>query len=359
MSDANSSAEKTEKATPQKREKARKEGQVAMSQEVGVAATMFVLCAALLWIIPNLVPGYLKTMQELFRFNGYQNLGIEETSNYVNRLLKEALGLSLPVALMSAALGAFAGFAQIGIHFNWDLVSFKWNRLNPENWLKKVGSAELPVTLFKSMFKGIGLVAVALLGLTDLPGKVWRLAGANPAALAVQLQDIAVTVAVRVAGALAIVAMLDVLWTRYRHEEKLKMSRQEVKDELKDTEGNPHVKGAMRRKMQESSQKALKDKVKEATVVVTNPTHYAVALRYWRGKDVSPLVLVKGQDYKAARIKKIAAELGIMVVENKPLARSLYALVKEGQNVPIELYRSVAKLLAIVYRRRGNAGGPK
>lgn len=168
-----------------------------------------------------------------------------------------------------------------------------------------------------------------------------------------ELQGVALDVAYRVFAALFILAMLDVLWTRHRHEQRLMMSRQEVKDELKDSEGNPQVRGAIRRKMNETSRKKLKESMSQATVVTTNPTHFAVALRYWRGEDVSPIVVAKGADFRAERIRQQASELGVPIIEDPPLTRSLYGLVPEGHQVPVDLYRAVAKLLAIVYRRRG------
>jgi flagellar biosynthetic protein FlhB len=250
-------------------------------------------------------------------------------------------------------LGVLTSVLQVGIFINWENAGFKWQRLDPKNWAKRVFGVELPVNLAKAIFKGLGVVVVAALGVLDLPERLWRLAGLPAAAVAVEIQEVAEAVTYRVAAALVVLALLDVLWTRYRHEEKLMMTRQEVKDEMKDAEGNPHVKQAMKRRMNEVGSQGLREAVGQATVVTTNPTHYAVALRYWRGKDATPVVVAKGADYKAQRIKDLAREQGVPVMEDKPLARALYSLVSEGQAIPVDLYKSVARLLAVVYRRRG------
>jgi flagellar biosynthetic protein FlhB len=149
-----------------------------------------------------------------------------------------------------------------------------------------------------------------------------------------------------------IVALLDIIWTRHQFEKKIRMTKQEVKDEMKDIEGNPILKSAMRQRARDRIRESLVKSVKEATVVVTNPTHYAVALKYARSSDAAPRVLAKGRDFKALRIREIAKANQIPIIEDKPVARALYASVKEGKLVPVSLYRAVARVLAIVYREQ-------
>lgn len=348
-----SGAEKTEKPTQHRRDKARQEGQVALSQEVGVALAACVLTMSVLWVLPMAAQSHMRHSATLLQPKLDGPLTLERAVEALCTWGSSAFIIAAPVGLLMMFLGTGMSVLQVGFHLNWENAGPKWNRLNPGNWFKKVFSAELPVNLLKSIFKGLGIVAVAGLGVYDLPTRLWRLSNLGAGGLAVEMRDIAFAVTARVAAALVLLAVFDVFWTRYRHEQKLMMSRQEIKDEMKDTEGNPHVKGAQRRRMSEFANRRLKDAVAEATVVTTNPTHFAVALRYWRGKDVAPLVVAKGADFKARRIKEYARELGIPVIEDKPLARALYSLVREGQVVPNDLYRSVARLLAIVYRRRG------
>lgn len=349
---AEDDSEKTEKPTSRRREKAREEGQVAKSQEIGVAIAVFVLAIAISWILPYTSKLYLDAVNELLNVSIDEELTIPRAQRALGHLFWYPIVISGPVALLAMVMGTLANLLQVGVDVNWKNVTFKWSRLDPLAWLKRVFSIELVVNILKAFFKGLGVVIVAMVGLIDLPQKLWRLSGIPPAALAMETQDLAFGLAARVFGALLVLALLDVLWTRYRFEQKLMMSRQEVKDELKDSEGNPHMRGAIRRRMNEVSGRRLKDALSDATVVTTNPTHYAVALRYWRNKDSSPVVVAKGLDYKAKRIRTFAKELDIPIVEDKPLTRTLYSLVDEGQNVPVELYRSVARILAIVYRRK-------
>lgn len=355
MSDEN--AEKSEKPTQQRRDKARREGQVASSQEVGVALAVLALCISIAFLLPWSMRLHVLASRELLSPRLEGPLTVPQAVGVVHELVWRATVIAGPVAVLALILGTLGNLLQVGVFVNWENLGPKWNRLDPNNWRKRVMSVELPVNIIKSSFKGLGVVAVALLGVYGLPERLWRLSGVPAAVLGLELQQVSLAVAQRVLVALLILAALDVLWSRYRHEQKLMMSRQEIKDELKDSEGNPHVKGAMRRRMNEVANKRLKEAVSQATVVTTNPTHYAVALRYWRGKDASPVVVAKGADYRAKRIREYAKELDIPVIEDKPLARTLYALVKEGQGIPVDLFRSVARLLAIVYRRRGYVTG--
>lgn len=346
-------AEKSEKPTPRRREKAREDGQVPLAQDVGVAGAVLVLALGVYAILPWRLAAHLEATKDLLSAGLHGPLNVERAIEALRIMGWRTITIFGPVALVAMFFGTLLSAAQVGIYVNWENAGLKWKRLDPSNWLKKVFSVELPVNILKSGFKGLGVVIVAFFGVHDLPERLWRLSGVPAGALVQELQEVALAVIYRVAAALAILAIFDVFWTRYRHEQKLMMSRQEIKDELKDSEGNPQVKGAMRRRMSDSANKRLKELVGEATVVTTNPTHFAVALRYWRGVDVSPVVLAKGADYKAQRIREYARELGVPVIEDKPLARALHALVEEGQNVPIELYQGVARLLAVIYRRRG------
>lgn len=356
MADEQDGAERTEEATPQKRERARKEGQVAVSQEAGVAATMLVLTAVVLWILPSRVDHALALFHRGLRLEGFEELSSVTAAVVLSQAGRSVLGLVGPVALLALFAGTFVSVVQVGFHLNPEALGPKWERLDPSKWFGKLTSVELPVTVAKSLFKGLGIVAIALLSLEDEPSRLWRLAFATPAELGGHLSELAFGVASRVAAALVLLALFDVAWTRYRFEEKLKMSKQELKDEAKQTDGNPHVKGAMRRKMREMSQKGLAERLKEATVVAVNPTHYAVALRYWQAKDAAPVVIAKGVDHRAARIRELAEKYQIPIIEDPPTARALYAAAREGKPVPAELYKAVARLLAIVYRRRGAEG---
>lgn len=345
--------ERTEEATPRKREKAREEGQVARSQEAGVAVTMFVLVATLNWLLPASSAGALQRFRAAFDRISAEPFTADQAGQTITQIWTDVLSLVLPVAFLAMLGGVAMSLAQVGFQLNLSLLQPKPDRLNPANWLKRMFSAELPVTLIKSLFKGLGVASIAILAMEAEPSNLWRMAFGGEAALLSHIREVAAHVISRVAAAMAVVAMLDYGWAKYRFEEQLKMSKQEQKEEMKESEGNPQQKGELRRRARDMAQGGLAEQLKEATVVATNPTHYAVALRYQPERDGAPMVLARGVDHKAARIKKLARENNIPVIEDRPLARALHALTKEGDTVPQELYKSVAKLLAIVYARRG------
>ena len=354
MADNENGTEKTEQPTPQRREKARREGQVAYSQEVGIAGALLVFCIVLTIMAPSVAKVAIERVRNGMDLHGSTDFDLESAIRAVRLVGAAVAAIVGPPAALSMVAGAMLGVGQVGFQPNVENLGLKLNRLNPQNWLKKMASAEVPVALGRNLFKGLGIIAIAAWSLRGHPETLDRLVLAPPAALADRLQLVALTVTGPVTFAVVIVALLDLLWTRYRHEQKLMMTKQEVKDDLKESEGNPHLKAEMRKRAQENANKRLPQQVGEATVVVTNPTHYAVALRYWQGQDAAPVVLAKGIDHRAAKIREIAHAKSIPVIEDRPLARALHGLVKEGESIPLELFRPVAKLLSIVYRRREN-----
>lgn len=352
-----SGAERTEEATPQRREKAREEGQVATSPEVAVAVTMVVLTLSLSLVIPGQGQRAVEVMGLIAEWPQGGVYDLPTISHLLQRAFWGAVGLVAPVAGLALLLGVAASVAQVGFHLNLGLLGVDFERLDPSRWFGRIFSAELVLGLLKSLLKGAGVVALAMLALSDEPAQLWRGAFGSTTQLVHHLHTLASQVAGKVTAALVVLAGLDYGWARFQHEERLKMSKQELKEEAKESDGNPQVKAAMRRRMRENKKKRLVDQVKEATVIAVNPTHYAVALRYWQKVDGTPKVVAKGVDHRAAKIREIAQQYGIPIIEDKPLARTLYALVKEGDPIPVDLYRSVAKLLAIVYRRRGAPNG--
>jgi len=352
VADNENGAERTEQPTPQRREKARKEGQVAYSQEVGIAGTLLVVCGVLSIFAPWLASVAMGRFRGGLDLTPGPDLTLEDAVKTVRYGLLAAAALVGPPALSSMLASGGLGVGQVGFQPNFENLGLKWNRLNPQNWLKKMMSPDVVVALGRNLFKGLGIIAIAVWSLRTQPETLDRLVYSPPAALASRLREVALTVAGPVTGAVIVLALLDLLWTRYRHEQKLMMTKQEVKDDLKETEGNPQQKAELRRRAQENANKRLPAQVEEATVIVTNPTHFSVALRYWQGKDSAPVVVAKGIDYRALRIREIAKEKSIPIIEDRPLARALHGLVDEGEAIPMEFFRPVARLLAIVYRRR-------
>ena len=352
MSQQDSAAERTEEATPRRREKAREDGESARSQEVNVALGMFVVSAVILWWFAYILPGLIEFSRSMFKMERWGELTTTSAPNVLEAIGWQVFRIAIPIGAMVGLMAIFASLLQVGVQFNLSLAQPKPNRLNPMNWLKKTFSIDIVVEFSKSIFKAFGIGLIAIMSLKDELPALWRLTEAPMVEIGRTLQDMAYIVFVRVSAAMLIVALLDILWTRYQFEKKIRMTKQEVKDEMKDSEGNPLLKSAMRQRARERVKENLVSSVREATVVVTNPTHYAVALKYERNSDPAPRVLIKGRDFKALRIREIAKAHNIPVIEDKPVARALYASVKEGKTVPVSLYRAVARVLAIVFREQ-------
>ena len=343
--------ERTESATPQRREKAREEGQVARSAEVNSVA---ILVAGFLLIVAGVT-----WMGSQLRSIGIFYLGeaghqpIEELADASSLLL--LAGQKLALALLPTCLGLLAvalgiGYAQVGMRWSNKAWSFKFEKLNPiEGAKQRFFSKTTWFEFGKNVFKVFLLGGIAGFALVDMvPDLVdlahYDLLGGWKAAMFILLELL-----LRMLGALLVLSVLDLWWQRHRHEEQLKMTKDEVKREMKDAEGDPHVKARLRSIMLEQMKRRMLDDVKTADVVVTNPTHYSVALKY-EARDGAPKVVAKGQGHLALRIREIAREHRVPVIENPPLARALYRTAEIGSFVPVELYESVAQVLAAVFR---------
>lgn len=229
----------------------------------------------------------------------------------------------------------------------------KFSKLNPVSGMKKLFSKEKIVELIKSIAKIILIMAVVY---NTIKGdwvylvKFYQM----PLTQAIELiGSIVINMGLKISLVFMVIAFADLFYQRWKFHEDIKMSKQEVKDEYKNAEGDPQIKGKIRQKMREASQRRMMQDVPKADVVITNPTHYAVAIRYDANEGSAPKVLAKGADFVAQKIKEIARENNVEIVENKPLARMLYANVEIGQEVPPELYQSVAEVLALVYKMQG------
>jgi flagellar biosynthesis protein FlhB len=346
-------SEKTEDPTPERRRKAREEGNLARSKDAGaVAATLSVLL-----LLATMGPlGYLRYRafaEDCFRVIGASNGRALDAA--LNGLLPTLLTLTLPVAL-AAALGAIViGTAETGLYVNWSLIEPKWSRLDP-------------VSRFPTLFAPGPAVAMTILTLLRVAAVFWvtyDIIESESTTLAkiprMPLeQGVAVSlgilgrIAVWATGTLALMSALDYGYSFWKREKSLKMSRQELKDEMHQQEGDPRVKSRQRQRAREMLKRNIVQEVKGADVVVANPTHVAVALRY-RPDEGAPMVVAKGLDEIAQYIKKVAKDHDVPVVESVQLARALHAQVKVGRRIPLEFFQTVAEILAYVYRlkRRG------
>jgi flagellar biosynthetic protein FlhB len=347
---ADDTTNKTLEATPEKLRKARKEGQFARSRDAGsVAATVGVLLVT--YAAGSWMTGMLGALARSC-FGAAGAIAYGQRQELLQSWAATTIALIVPPALTAAIAATAVGFVQAGWQPYLEILQPKLSRINPMGRLKSMltlggGGVELGMTLLRVGVVGIiawqsvkqSLPELMLLADADIHGSIARIAS-----LMGQL-------AIRATVALAVLAAVDYVYARYKLRKDLMMSVQELKEEHKQQEGDPAVKSRLRQRMREMTRHALAVQVGRADVLVTNPTHVAVALRY-RQTEAAPVVTARGYDEVALYMRKLAREAGVPIVENRPLARMLAAKVKPGQMVPVELYAAVAEVLAFVYRLR-------
>jgi flagellar biosynthetic protein FlhB len=264
----------------------------------------------------------------------------------------------LPLLLVAVIADLIVGYAQVGILFTLETLKVQGSRINPLSGFKRMFSMRSVVELVKSIIK-IAIVGwVAYSYLKSKADQVITLMSMDLTDTLIFIGDAAFSVALRICVAMVLLGLLDYIYQKYDYEKNLRMTKQEVKDEFKQTEGNPEIKGKIKQKQRQMSMRRMMQEIPKADVVITNPTHFAVAIKYDIEKASAPFVIAKGQDYIALRIKQIALENKVQIVENKPLARTLFSTVDIGEVIPPELYQAVAEILAFVYNLKngGRAG---
>jgi flagellar biosynthetic protein FlhB len=347
---------RTEKATPKRREDARKKGQIARRPELA-AVTGFLAALLMLRVTGDSI---LSRARHLFadtmsHAGQAKALDVPAAHELLINAFLDLAALTLPIIVAALAAGIAVNFAQGGLTLSTEALKPKMERFNPLANFKRVFSGNSVVELLKGLLKLGGIVAVCYGLFTHAVNNAPTLVGAPAAQTFASIGQLAYDLSLRAGGVLALVALLDYGYGRYKHAKSLRMTKQEVKDEYKQQEGDPHVKGQRRRAARALTQRRIAAEVPHADVVVTNPTHFAVALRYDREKDAAPTVVAKGADLMAKRIREIAQANMVAVVENPPLARTLYRTVEIGHIIPPELFRAAAELLAYVYRLREHA----
>ncbi len=341
--------EKTEAPTPRRRADARKKGQVAKSPEVNTALILL----ASFWVIrsagPKSASAYTALMQRTFTIIGT----VEFTPNEIYAgglaLAVSFVQIIAPLILVVVAVGIVANLAQVGFLFSFEALKPDPSRINPLNGFKRMFALRGVVDLFKSLLKIIIIGVVVYGSLRDNIDVIIAAPHMNISAALGSLLQIAISAGMRVGVVMLVIAAADYLYQRYEFEKNLRMTKQEVQEEMKRYE-NPQLKARIRSRQRQIAMNRMMSAVPEADVVITNPTHYAVALRYNKKKMNAPHVVAKGQRLVAQRIKEKAKEYKVPLVENKPLARSLFGSVEIGQEIPLDLYQAVAEVLAFVYR---------
>ncbi len=352
------SDDKTEKATPKKRQEARKKGQVLQSKEL--TSTLVVV---LTFIGLRFFGKYIYEQIVVFTrrvLTEYPQMEDLFTINVLYKLFYDSMVVLLktvgPILAISTLTGLIANYAQVGFLFTVETLGFKFNRINPASGIKRVFSMHSVVELLKSIFKVAVVGFIAYSYLKGQTNNILNMMSMDVLSTAVFIGTTAVNIAIRICIALFILSIMDYAYNWWEHEKNLRMSKQEVKEEFKQTEGNPEIKAKIKQKQRQISMRRMLHEIPKADVIITNPTHFAVAVKYDAQVSKAPVVTAKGQDFIALRIKEIAKENNVEIVENKPLARTLYETVEIGNAIPSELYQAVAEVLAFVYNLKGKTG---
>jgi flagellar biosynthetic protein FlhB len=354
MAENQNGAEKTELPTPKRLADARKEGQVAYSVEISTAAILLVgLC-----ILAVTGPWFCEAVGDSIRYACGQGLTVEFTEEAtVRELIRHHAPLVwwiTPLVGALFAVGLAVGVSQVGLMLNGKPLIPKADRINPVTGFTRLFGLRGWMRLVFGVLK---LIALGTIGWLVISGDLAHFARV-PHDLRARLGDdawILFLLGLWVVGALALIALGDFLFQRYQHTKDLMMTRQELKEEFKQSEGDPYLKARIRQLQREIAGRRMMQEVPKADVVITNPTHVAVALRYRQDRDQAPVVLAKGYDAVAQQIKAIAAEHRIPMVENVPLARALAKEARIGRPIPVQWYQDVAQILAAILKAKGAA----
>jgi flagellar biosynthetic protein FlhB len=346
--------DKTEKATPKKKEEARKKGQVARSQDVNGAAVLLASIMALNAFGPRIMEQCKLAMLQVLELTKTPQVVNEKGVGTLFMLVGQHIMLAaLPVMGICLVAGFISSAAQVGLKPMPGAMKPDFKKLNPASGLKNLFNPQhFAVETFKNVAKTAAVGVIAAMAVFPKLDEFAALVGTPPADIIPEIASLVMSIATRAAMAYLALAALDYAWQRHKHEKGLKMDKEELKQEFKQQELPAEVKSHQRRRAMEMSRSRMMDSVPTADVIVTNPSHYAVALKYEAGGD-APTVVAKGVDNLAHKIREAAKDAGVMIVPDPPLARTLYANVDIGRQIPEDMFHAVAQLLAYVYRVAG------
>jgi flagellar biosynthetic protein FlhB len=344
--------DKTEEASAERREDFREQGNVVNSHELSQVAGLAAIAIFITWYAPQIV----ETSERIFiqNFQNIQSFRVSEKNiiSYLSTTWIDLLIMTLPFFLVAATAGSMITLLQTQFNWSWKKLEPDWNKLNPIPGIGKLFSKETIVGLIKSTAK---LTVVSIIAWLVLAGE-WRnvpsLMNANFLGSWIYWADITKQLLWGVVGLMLFVGAADFIYSFVSIENKMKMSKQEVKEEIKQRETDPHVKAKLRRMAREIATRKAIENTKKATVLVTNPTHYSIAIKYEVGMP-APVVLAKGVDFLALKMRETARELEIPIIENKPLARAIYASVQEGDEIPVSMYQAVSEIIKFVFQLKG------
>lgn len=342
--------ERTEDATPKRLQQAREKGQVARSKELASVSVLVVGALALMMMGESLASGLMKMMSRLFTLSHEEIFDVNKLIDIATSALAQLLA-PLIIILFILFTAAIIGAAGVGgVSFSMKAAMPKPSKLNPLSGLKRMFGLQSLVELLKSILKVTLVAGVAFYLINASRADLFQLSMDVYPQNIFHALEILLNFVLLISCSLLIVVAIDIPFQIWQHAEQLKMTKQEVKDEFKETEGKPEVKGRIRMLQREAAQRRMMAEVPSADVIVTNPEHFSVALRYTQGQDKAPIVVAKGTDHMALKIREVAREHDIYVIPAPPLARALYHSTELEQEIPDGLFTAVAQILAYVFQ---------
>lgn len=343
--------EKTEKATPKKRKDERKKGNIFLSQDIVTVVSL----AGIFYLLKGIFPMIYESMraflvQMIDGVSGISSLQGVMSKSLVKEIILILIKTVLPLIITTAVVAILVTGVQTRFLFSSHKIKPKFSNLNPLNGIRKMFAARNLVELIKNILKFIVIGIVVYQVLKSEIGNSSRTLDMSVIQATSWMLSVVMKMIPKVLLAFVAIAFLDFLYQRWEYERQMKMTKEEIKEEFKMTEGNPEIKGKIKSLQQQRARNRMMQAVPQADVIIRNPTHYAVALQYDLNKNPAPVVIAKGQDAVALRIVEVAKEHGVMVVENKPLARGIYATTKLNQEISPDYYGMVAEILVEVYR---------
>lgn len=347
--------EKTEEPTGKKLDDARKEGQVAKSKELGSAVTLLAMFLLLKVALSYVGKSFLEIFDATYnKIPDYAKTAVSDSNSvafgkFIGQNMLQILKIAFPFFTAGLVCAIVVEVVQVKWKPTGKPLKPKFSKMNPIKGFKKIFSSRALFELVKSIAKVVLIGYIVYTTIIDKAGMVRLMYEIPLNAALVQVGDIVIDLGIKIALFYMVLAVADFIYEKRKFKKDMKMTKQEVKEEMKQSEGDPQIKGKIRQRMREASQRRMMQALPEADVVITNPTHLAVAIKYDSEVSRAPIVLAKGEDFLAQKIKEIAKENNVEIVENKPLARMLYYNVDVDEEIPPELYQAVAEVLAFVY----------
>jgi flagellar biosynthetic protein FlhB len=349
--------ERTEQATPKKREEARKKGQVAKSRELPSIAVLLAGLMTLFWGSSWFYHNLVTVMRYYLHQITYPHILVSNMHSFAITGFKQVTLILWPLFLAIFLVAILSNYLQIGPLASFEAIKPKWSKISPTEGFKRLFSAQAMMEFAKSLFK-LGVVSwiaynIVVKEFPNLPPLIDQ----SPEQIISYIGHVSFALFWKTCLVMIFLAIIDFIFQKYEFEKSIRMTKQEIKEEYKQTEGDPNVKSRIRSIQREQARKRMMAEVPQADVIITNPTHLAIAIKYESGRMKAPMVIAKGAGLVAEKIREIARKHSIPVIENKPLARSLYQLVDMGEVIPESLYRAVAEVLAYVYGLKGKKIG--